>query len=74
MEHAEDFSIWSSYILFLNHEPKIRYQDKETIDHRWVSMEELESEMSETVFPKHLISRFHQQKELVKKRMLEAGF
>lgn len=73
-EHAEDYSIWSSYILFLNHEPTIRYQDKETIDHRWVSLQELESEMVETSFPRHLITRFYQQKEFVRKRLNEAGF
>ena len=74
MDHAEDYSIWSSYILFLNHEPTIRYQDKETTSHRWISMDDLESEMNETTFPIHLISRFNKQKELVKKFMTQAGF
>ena len=72
--HLERHSLWYSYVVVLNEvQPSIRYQANETVDHRWIKLDQFESELQQDLFPNVMVDRFKNHKNTLLESLSRLG-
>ena len=61
--HIERNSLWYTFVVVLKEvQPSIRYQSFETVDHRWIKLNEFQSELQQGLYPNPLVDRYSNHK------------
>lgn len=71
--HLEKDVIWITYLAFLKEAPEIVYQDLETIDHEWMSLEGFEASLKTDRFAFPLRRRYSILEKALKNILREKG-
>lgn len=71
--HLEKDVIWITYLVFLREEPKIVYQDIETIDHEWMKLNTFDEALKTERFALPLRNRYPILEKALKNILREKG-